>query len=148
MAVNSNQKEEWDKEAFLQGLKEAPPCSRFMHSHLLEVNSEEKSMTFVFPVMDHYSNPAGSMQAGFYSAAFDNVYGPLCLMASGTPNSVAINLNTEYHRPTFPGDEITITARVIRNGRSRVFMSAEAYNQEAKLVATSTCNYLLLDSLK
>ncbi len=148
MAVNSNQKEGWDKEAFLQGLKEVPPCSRNMQSRLLEVDAEDKSMTIAFPVVDYYSNPAGSMQAGFYSAAFDNVYGPLCLMVSGTPNSVAINLNTEYHRPTFPGDEITITARVIRNGRSRVFMSAEAYNQETKLVATSTCNYLLLDSLK
>ncbi|HNX29877.1 MAG TPA: PaaI family thioesterase [Syntrophomonadaceae bacterium] len=148
MAVNSNHKEDWDKEAFLQGLKEVPPCSRIMQSRLIKVNAEEMYMIIAFPVVDYYSNPAGSMQAGFYSAAFDNVYGPLCLMASGTPNSVAINLNTEYHRPAFPGDEIAITARVIRKGRSRVFMSAEAYNQQEKLVATSTCNYLLLDSIK
>ena len=141
-------KQDKEIDAFMQKLKGMPPCSQSMQSRLLAVDSQAMNMTIAFPVLGDYANPAGSMQAGYYSAAFDNVYGPLCLLASGTPNSVAINLSTEYHRPTFPGDEITITAQVIRKGRSRVFMNAEAYNRDKKLVATSTCNYLILDNIK
>ncbi len=148
MKKHSGAKQDEDRDRYLQELKEVPPCSSSMQSRLLGLDSKEMNMTIVFPVLENYANPAGSMQAGFYSAAFDNVYGPLCLMASGTPNSVAISLNTEYHRPTFPGDEITITAKVIHNGRTRVFMCAEAYNMDKKMVATSTCNYLILDSIK
>lgn len=137
-----------DTETFLKTIGEMPKCSTFMQSRLLSAIPDEGVMTIAFPVVDTYANPAGTMQAGFYSAAFDNVFGPLCLMATGTPHSVAINLNTEYHRPTLPGDELTITARVIRNGKRKVFMSAEGFNRENKLVATATCNYLRLDSIK
>jgi uncharacterized protein (TIGR00369 family) len=133
------------KEAFLQALGEWPQCSLFMQSRMISALPEEGSMTISFPVLNTYANPAGSMQAGFYSAAFDNVFGPLCYMATGTPNTVAINLNTEYHRPAFPGDELTITARVVQSGKRKVFMTAKAYNQHDKLVATSSCNYLLLN---
>ena len=141
-------KEKTITETFHKNIGEPPKCSTFMQSRMVSAVPEEGVMTITFPVLDIYTNPAGSMQAGFYSAAFDNVFGPLCLMAAGTPHSVAINLNTEYHRPIFPGDELTITARVIRNGKSKVFMSAEGYNQENKLVATATCNYLLLNNFK
>lgn len=137
----------FDMEKLLNSIGKIPKCSIFMQAQMLNAIPEEGVMTFTFPVVDTYTNPAGTMQAGFYSAAFDNVFGPLCLMVTGTPNTVAINLNTEYHRPSIPGDVLTITARVISKGRKKVFMSAEGYNQENKLVATATCNYLRLDSI-
>lgn len=131
-------------EDMLSNLGGMPRCSIGMQARFVSVLPEEDKMTFSFPVLENYANPAGTMQAGFYSAAFDNVFGPLCYMASGTPHSVAINLNTEYHRPAFPGDELTITAKVIQKGRKKVYMTAKAYNQQNKLVATASCNYLLL----
>jgi len=119
-----------------------PPCYLHMQARLVEY-IPATSLTVAFPVMESYLNPAGTMQGGFITAAFDNVFGPLCYLASGTRASAMINIDNSYHRPAFAGDELTITARVKTKGRSVVHMEAEAYNQNDKLVASANCNYML-----
>jgi len=58
----------------------APNCFNFMQGQIIEFSGER--MTIAFPVLESYLNPGGSMQGGFITAAFDNVFGPLCQAAT------------------------------------------------------------------
>lgn len=120
-----------------------PPCYLNMQTQLLDI-TPGTGLTLSIPVLECYCNPAGSMQGGFISAAFDNAFGPLCILATGTPRTTALNINTSYHRPIFPGDELIITATVKSKGRTMVHMLADAYNQKNQLIATANTQYLIL----
>ena len=120
-----------------------PPCYLFMNASVVGYTPETE-LVVRFPVVHDYLNPGGTMQGGIITAAFDNVFGPLCLRASGTPMSAMVNIDTSYHRPAFEGDELTITARVKAKGKKIINMEAEARNGENKLVATAHCNYMIL----
>lgn len=119
-----------------------PPCYVNMKARLVSYGPDT-GLTVAFPVFESYLNPGGTMQGGYITAAFDNVFGPLCYLASGTRASAMVDINNSFHRPAFAGDELTITARVKTKGRSIIHMEAEAYNQDNKLVASAHCNYML-----
>jgi uncharacterized protein (TIGR00369 family) len=126
-------------------LPDAPPCYTSMHARLTG-HKPGTELTVAFPVIESYANPAGSIQGGYITAAFDNVFGPLCYMASGTGASAMVDINARFHRPVFPGDELTITARVKAKGRRIIHMDGEAYNKAGKLVASAACDYMITGS--
>lgn len=126
-------------------LPPAPPCFTNMKAKLT-AHKPGIELTVSFPVYETYVNPAGSMQGGYITAAFDNVFGPLCYRASGTGASAMVDINTSYHRPVFPGDQLIITARVKAKGKRIIHMEGEAYNSEKKLVASASCDYMVLNT--
>ncbi len=121
-----------------------PNCAEMVEGDFIEYIPGQR-LTVAFPVKPEYLNPAHTMQGGIISAAFDNVFGPLCLLVTGTPRSTTIDINTSYHRPIMEGDTLTVIAKVTTRGRTRVFMAGEAYNTLGQLIATSTTNYIMLD---
>ncbi len=120
----------------------APRCYNFMQGRLVDFSQER--LTIAFPVLESYLNPAGSMQGGFITAAFDNVFGPLCQAVTGSKSTTTVDLYTNYHRPIFVGDELTIIASLIVKGKTKIHMTAEAYNRENKIIATAISNYVYL----
>lgn len=118
-----------------------PHCFSFMQGRVIDFN-EGQRLTVGFPVLEQYLNPAGSMQGGFITAAFDNVFGPLCYSATQTTYTTTLDIITSYHRPIWAGDELIITATVKTQGKTKVHMMAEAYNRENKLIATATSDYI------
>lgn len=118
-----------------------PHCFNFMQAQVIDF-MPGMSMTISFPVLENYLNPARTMQGGFITAAFDNVFGPLCYSATQTTATTTVDISTSYHRPILEGDELTITATIKSLGRTKIHMVAEAYNQEKKLIATATTNYI------
>lgn len=120
-----------------------PHCYTSMQTRLLDFSGEH-SVTIAIPVLESYCNPAGSMQGGFIAAAFDNAFGPLSILATNASKVTTLNINTTYHRPIFPGDELTIKATVKSKGRTMVYMLAEAYNRENQLIASANTHYLIL----
>lgn len=122
-------------------LLNAPSCYASMQACLLEYDSSR--ITVAIPVLESYLNPAGSMQGGFITAAFDNVFGPLCLLATGTAQTATLNIVTTYHRPIFEGDKLVITATVKNSGNTAIYMEAEAYNKEGKHIASASSNYII-----
>lgn len=121
---------------------QVPNCFKFMQGKVIDYTAEE-SLTVSFPVQEEYLNPAGSMQGGFITAAFDNVFGPLSGLVSKGPTTT-INLETSYQRPIFAGDELIVTAAIRSKGRTLIHMVAEAFNGAGKLVATASSNYIVL----
>ena len=139
----SNDQPNQDREEKLNvKLGMAPNCYISMQGRLIDFNQDNCNLTIAFPVLETYLNPAGSMQGGFITAAFDNVFGPLCHAVTGTAATTTVDINTSYHRPIFAGDELVITAAVKLQGRSKVHMVAEAFNKNNKLIATATTNYI------
>lgn len=122
-----------------------PNCSLTMQSEIVAFSPERMEITVNTPVQEAFTNPAGSMQGGFVTAAFDNAFGPLCLMVTGGFASTTIDIYTNYHRPIFPGDVLSVTASVVYKGKRAVQMAARGYNREGKLIATATANYILLN---
>ncbi|MEA1962017.1 MAG: PaaI family thioesterase [Bacillota bacterium] len=125
-----------------KNIGDAPPCFLSMQGRMIEY-VPEKSLKVAFPVLESYLNPAGSMQGGFITAAFDNVFGPLshAVMKSLT---ATIDIHTSYHRPIFAGDELVIKATVTSAGKTVVHMHAEALNAENRLIASATTDYVYL----
>lgn len=124
-------------------LNAAPNCFIMMDGQMEEYVAG-KSLAVSFPVKDDYLNPAGTMQGGIITAAFDNVFGPLCLLASGTPMTTTLDIHTVYHKPIFADDTLRVKAEVKTSGRTKVYMTAEAFNMQGVLIASATSTYIHL----
>ncbi len=128
-----------------QTLDRAPNCFVTMQGKVLNY-IPDSSLSIAFPVMESYLNPARTMQGGFITAAFDNVFGPLCLLATGTPHTTTVDISTHYHRSISAGDELIVTAVIKSKGRTKIHMLGEAYNKQNQLIATASTNYLRLEA--
>lgn len=124
-----------------------PHCFTSMQGQVVAFD-EGRSMTVGFPVLKNYLNPAQTMQGGFITAAFDNVFGPLCYSATKTTATTTVGIITSYHRPIMEGDELIITATVKTQGKTKIHMMAEAYNRDNKLIATASCDYIHINQLR
>lgn len=113
-----------------------PKCSVSMKGEYLDYESRVM-LKIAFPVLEEYLNPMKSMQGGFITAAFDNVFGPLSYLAARTP-CTTLDLHTNYIRSISSGDTLTVTARVVSRGALAMHLSAEAVNAKGKLIATCT----------
>jgi uncharacterized protein (TIGR00369 family) len=127
------------------GSLELPPkAARELQMRWLGYISKEV-LRAEFTVPERYANPAGVVQGGFLCAVFDNVMGPLSLVASGGITTT-IDLATTFLRPARPGETITFEARVKRTGRTLVHIIADATNGKGELVATAVSNILVVAS--
>ncbi len=118
-----------------------PPCFVEMQAKFLYY--ESRTMLKVsFPVTNNIVNPIGTMQGGYISAAFDNVFGPLSYLAARS-TCATIDLHTHFLRGIKSGDTLTITAKVISRGSQILHMSGEAMNANGKLIATATSNVMI-----
>ncbi len=101
-------------------------------------------LTLKFPILDMFLNPRKSMQGGFVSAAFDNVFGILVLLETKRKEMATIDLSVNYIKPIFVGDELYITTYIKSKGNTVCSLYGEAKNKEGKLIATSTTNIMLI----
>jgi uncharacterized protein (TIGR00369 family) len=119
-----------------------PNCTIAMKAEIIHYESRT-SLTVQFPVLEESLNPLRTMQGGFIVAAFDNVFGPLSYAAARCP-CVTMNLSAQFIRPILPGDRLTITAKVVSRGNQILYMTAEAFNEKKKLIATGSANAMML----
>lgn len=118
-----------------------PPCFVEMQAKFLHY--ESRTMLKVsFPVTNNIVNPIGTMQGGYISAAFDNVFGPLSYLTAHS-TCATIDLQTHFLRGIKSGDTLIITAKVISRGSQLIHMSGEAMNVNGKLIATATSNVMI-----
>lgn len=118
-----------------------PPCLIEMMGEILEYQPGENRLICTFPVQDKYANPMQTMQGGFIAAAFDNVFGPLSLLAGGKP-STTVSMQLTYHRPVLMGDKLIIAARAVKKGKRTLYMEAEGFNSQGDLVASANSTWM------
>lgn len=105
---------------------------------------EGVALTVRFPVQERYQNPLGLMQGGMIVAAIDNAIGPLSYLVA--PPSATTQLNTSYLRPVSPRDAyIEVEARLVTRTRKHLYLSAQVFNPERKLIALGQATCALLE---
>lgn len=138
-----------DEAVIMEMQKVLPPlpnCAASMQAKFIAVDPANRSMTISFPVLSPYLNPAGSMQGGYITAAFDNVFGPLSIMVTGKHAVTTLDINSSFHRPIYADDELIITAHAVYVGNTRINLFAEALNREGQMIATATSNMMVIKS--
>lgn len=124
-----------------------PQCREVMQPEFVEY-VERESLTYRFPVLEMYANPRNAMQGGFIGAAFDNTFGGLVYLLTGSLEMASIDMYINYHRPIFVGDYLYTRAMLKSKGRTVVHMLGESYDGKERLVATATTNIMLLGGKK
>jgi uncharacterized protein (TIGR00369 family) len=115
-----------------------PPCFDEMDGKW-EQYVHRRILTVSYLAKPHHSNPMGNMQGGYIAAAFDNTFGPLSMVAARAA-TVTIDLNTQYMRSVKEGQQLIVTAEVVLRGFSTIYLTAQAFNEAAKLIATASTN--------
>jgi uncharacterized protein (TIGR00369 family) len=119
---------------FDHSLQLPPPSLKELNLEYIEIRPSE-FMKAKLPFQDKFTNPTGSFQGGFLSAAMDEVFGPLAYLSFKTPG-LSLNLNLTFLRPFIKSDEFCyLEAHVISMTNNFIFMRGEIKNQDRKLIA-------------
>ncbi|EQA46844.1 hypothetical protein LEP1GSC050_1185 [Leptospira broomii serovar Hurstbridge str. 5399] len=134
---------EWEKfSKAAPSLKVPPPAFKELSGEFVSY-VRKKELTCSFYIEPRFSNPMGVFQGGFLAAAFDNTFGPLCYLAAGKPTTT-LELSVSYIRMVKENQRIRVTARVVARGNQHIYLEAEAFDEEEKLLAKSTTQVLIL----
>lgn len=117
-------------------------CFQFMKPEVIEYKPME-SLKIKFPVEKIYLNPRLSMQGGFIAAAFDNAFGLLCFISSYNQGA-SLDLDTNFHKPIYENDDLTITVYLKHKGNTVISMYGEGFNKNEELISTATTNMIFL----
>ena len=118
--------------------KPAPPCAKLLGWELVAEYPEEGRIEIAFHPNETMLNPRGTIQGGFVAAMLDDTMGPaLVSMTGGTIAPSSIDINVSFIRPVWPGRVIG-KGRVVNRGRSIVFLEAELFDLDGKLLARAT----------
>jgi len=122
----------------------ANPCAKLMQPKFIEY-IEDESITYEFPVLDIYLNPWKCMQGGFISAAFDNAFGALAILATGKFEITSLDLNLNYHRPIFADDTLLVKVYLKSKGKKIISLWGESFDSSDRLIATATSKIIILN---
>jgi len=91
---------------------------------------------------DQLRQPYGLLHGGATASLIDTAMAFACItcLAEGE-QSTTIDLTVHYLRPHTDG-EVFCTAKVVRNGKRILTVSAEVVNEHGKLIATSLSSYM------
>lgn len=104
---------------------------------------KRKELVTKFWIDKTFSNPQGTVQGGIVAACFDGTFGPLGI--ASTHNAIlTIDMNVQYIRPVPIEESIFIVTKVIYISRSTIFLQADAFNSNNKLLAQASSNQLIV----
>ena len=98
--------------------------------------------TLKLKMRDELRQPYGLLHGGATASLIDTAMAFACIscLAEGE-QSTTIDLTVHYLRPHTDG-EVFCTAKVVRNGKRIMTVSAEVINEAGKLIATSLSSYM------
>jgi uncharacterized protein (TIGR00369 family) len=118
--------------------KPAPPAAALLGWELVSEDPEAGTIEIAFHPDARMLNPQGNVQGGFVAAMLDDTMGPaLVSMSGGTLMPSTIDLNVSFMRPVKPGRVIG-RGRVVKAGRSVVFLEGELFDETGNLLARAT----------
>lgn len=124
--------------ARFQSSKKRPPCSDTLGMRLADLNQAEQWVRMEFDVPQMFANPTGAVQGGFISAMLDEAMSTAVIIASNvTMTAPTLEMKTSFLKRLMPG-KASVTARILRMGKSAAFMEADCHDPEGTLVARAT----------
>ncbi len=127
-----------DMLARFQNSKKRPPCSDTLGMRLAALSQDEQWVRMEFDVPQMFANPTGAVQGGFISAMMDEAMSTAVIIASNvTMTAPTLEMKTSYLKRLMPGPA-SVTARILKLGKSAAFMEADCFDGEGALVARAT----------
>ena len=116
----------------------APPAAETLGWELIAENPEAGTIEIAFHPGQAFLNSHGTVQGGFVAAMLDDTMGPaLVSMTDGASIPSSIDMNVSFIRPVKPGRVIG-KGRVVRLGRTLVFLEGELFDEAGELLARAT----------
>lgn len=118
--------------------KPPPPAAAFLGWTLVAEDPEAGTIEIRFEATEQMLNHRGTVQGGFVAAMLDDTMGPaLVSMSGGEVAPSTIDLNISFVRPVQKGP-IVGKGRVVKRGRSVVFLEGELFDLDGQLLARGT----------
>ena len=122
-----------------------PATAKLFGTELVAENSSEGVIEFAFHPNETMLNPRGMVQGGIIAAMLDDTMAPaLISLTDGKLLPASIDLNVSFIRPVKPGRVIG-KGRVVNRGRTVVFLEAELFDTEGRLLARATSSAVPLE---
>ena len=115
-----------------------PATAQLLGAELVSESPSDGTIEMAFNPNASMLNPAGVVQGGIVAAMLDDTMAPALISLTGgkvMPSSV--DLNVSFSRPVKPG-RVIAKGRVVNRGRSIVFLEAELFDSDGRLLARST----------
>jgi uncharacterized protein (TIGR00369 family) len=127
-----------DMLARFQNSKKRPPCSDTLGMRLAALSQDEQWVRMDFDVPQMFANPTGAVQGGFIAAMMDEAMSTAVIIASNvTMTAPTLEMKTSYLKRLMPGPA-SVTARILKLGKSAAFMEADCFDDKGDLVARAT----------
>lgn len=122
-----------------------PPAGELLGWELIGENVEAKEIEVAFHPNETMLNPHGTVQGGFVAAMLDETMGVAVVSSTGGRfGASSIDLHVMFVRPVRPG-RLYGKGRVIRHGRSIVFVEALLFDEEGNILAKANSSAVPLD---
>lgn len=102
-----------------------------------------RHITLAFLTREDQTNPIGTLQGGILASFFDDAFGTLSFASMKRP-CVTIDIMVNFVRPVKAGDTVMVRAEFKSRARKLLWLSAEAFNEKEKLIATATSNLMVM----
>ena len=107
--------------------------------HIEEIT--EESITLKANINENSLNPYGIAHGGFIFGLGDTAMG--ILAREENKEVLTLNANIDFLRPG-SGKELIAKSEMIKNGKKIKVLKANIYNEEGKLIASMTSNYMVI----
>ena len=142
-----NPRLDWLKAHIGKSTKNSPsPFAHWLDGILEEVEFGQLSIRF--KVRPDMTNPHGMLHGGVIAGMLDDVIGTTVASLNKEQPFVSINLSVDFVQAARVSDEVIAKAKVLRNGRTVVYLQGELYNASGKLLASATSNLVAVPTKK
>ncbi len=104
------------------------------------VDAEAGILTASFVIRQEMTNPFGTLHGGIIACMIDEVMGTLFFTLGTEYAYPTINLSVDYFASGKIGETITVTAKVIRQGKTIINLYATMFNEKNTVLAQATSN--------
>ena len=117
-----------------------PPFSKWLNGKIVGVKRGEIEIEFL--IRPEWANPTGLLHGGMQGALIDDTIGMTTATLGYQGFLISINSQLNYLGKAKVGEIVRVKARVIREGKNIVNISAEIKDKEGKIITTGNSNLL------
>ena len=117
-----------------------PPFSKWLNGKIVGAKRGEIEIEFL--IRPEWANPTGLLHGGMQGALIDDTIGMTTATLGYQGFLISINSQLNYLGKAKVGEIVRVKARVIREGKNIVNISAEIKDKEGKIITTGNSNLL------
>ena len=134
----------FDKRAYWEGVLgdgTRPPATDFVGFELIAFDEQEGWAEAAFCLPPEATNPGGTAQGGFVTAALDEVMSVAgSIVQEGPAMAPTLQMTTSFIRPVPVGVRLIGRGEVVRKGRQAIFTQGFLSSEDGTLLAQATAS--------